>query len=63
VALKYLHPLDPAEPDMEWYVVVREGDALITQCKSAAKVYCKVAAVVSDTDQQPYTDVLSRIVQ
>ena len=64
VALKYLYTLDPTEPDIEWYVVVvRDGDALISQCKSADKVYCKVAAVGGDTDQQPYTDVLSRIVQ
>ena len=64
VALKYLYTLDPKEPDIEWYVVVvREGDALITQCKSGDKVYVKVAAVGGDTDQQPYTEVLSRIVQ
>ena len=64
VALKYLYTLDPTEADVEWYtVVVRDGDALLTQCKSADRVYCKVAAVGGDTDQQPYTDVLSRIVQ
>ena len=64
VALKYLYTLDPTEPDIEWYtVVVRDGDALLTRCASADKVYCKVAAVGGDTDQQPYTDVLSRIVQ
>ena len=64
VALKYLYTLTPTDPDIEWYtVVVRDGDALLTQCKSADKVYCKVAAVGGDTDQQPFTDVLSRIVQ
>lgn len=64
VALKYLYTLDPTEPDIEWYtVVVRDGDALLNQCKSADRVYCKVAAVGGDTDQQPYTEVLSRIVQ
>ncbi|GAB3876216.1 hypothetical protein GCM10028824_33530 [Hymenobacter segetis] len=64
VALKYLYTLDPTEPDIEWYVVVvREGDALLTACKSGDRVYCKVAAVGGDTDQQPFTDVLSRIVQ
>jgi hypothetical protein len=64
VALKYLYTLDPTEPDIEWYVVVvRDGDALLSQCKSTDRVYCKVAAVGGDTDQQPFTDVLSRIVQ
>jgi hypothetical protein len=64
VALKYLYTLDPTEPDIEWYtVVVRDGDALLTRCQSADRVYCKVAAVGGDTDQQPYTDVLSRLVQ
>ena len=64
VALKYLYTLDPTQPDIEWYVVVvRDGDALLTQCKSGDRVYCKVAAVGGDTDQQPFTDVLSRIVQ
>jgi hypothetical protein len=64
VALKYLYTLDASEPDIEWYtVVVHDGDALLTQCKSADRVYCKVAAVGGDTDQQPYTDVLSRLVQ
>ena len=64
VALKYLYTLTPTDPDIEWYtVVVRDGDALLTQCKSADKVYCKVAAVGGDTDQQPFTEVLSRIVQ
>jgi len=64
VALKYLYTLTPTDPDIEWYtVVVRDGDALLTQCKSADRVYCKVAAVGGDTDQQPYTDVLSRLVQ
>ena len=64
VALKYLYTGTPTDPDIEWYtVVVRDGDALLTQCQSADRVYCKVAAVGGDTDQQPYTDVLSRIVQ
>jgi len=64
VALKYLYTLDATLPDIEWFVtVVRDGDALITHCKSADKVYCKVAAVGGDTDVQPFTDVLSRIVQ
>ncbi|MGI4833050.1 MAG: hypothetical protein ACRYFK_06260 [Janthinobacterium lividum] len=64
VAMKYLYTLDAAQPDIEWYtVVVRDGDALLSQCKSADRVYCKVAAVGGDTDQQPYTDVLSRLVQ
>ncbi len=64
VAMKYLYTLDAALPDIEWYtVVVRDGDALLSQCKSADRVYCKVAAVGGDTDQQPYTDVLSRLVQ
>jgi hypothetical protein len=64
VALKYLYTLDPTLPDIEWYVVVvRDGDALVSQCKSGDRVYCKVAAVGGDTDQQPFTDVLSRIVQ
>ena len=64
VALKYLYTLTPTDPDIEWYtVVVRDGDALLTRCQSADRVYCKVAAVGGDTDQQPYTDVLSRIVQ
>ncbi len=64
VALKYLYTLTPTDPDIEWYtVVVRDGDALLSQCKSADRVYCKVAAVGGDTDQQPYTDVLSRLVQ
>jgi hypothetical protein len=64
VALKYLYTLTPTDPDIEWYtVVVRDGDALLTQCASADRVYCKVAAVGGDTDQQPYTDVLSRLVQ
>ncbi len=64
VALKYLYTLAPTKPDIEWYaVVVRDGDALLTACKSGDKVYCKVAAVGGDTDQQPFTDVLSRIVQ
>ena len=64
VALKYLYTLTPTDPDIEWYtVVVRDGDALLSRCQSADRVYCKVAAVGGDTDQQPYTDVLSRIVQ
>jgi hypothetical protein len=64
VALKYLYTLDPTEPDIEWYVVVvRDGDALLTQCKSGDRVYVKVAAVGGDTDQQPFTEVLSRMVQ
>jgi hypothetical protein len=64
VAMKYLYTLTPTDPDIEWYtVVVRDGDALLSQCKSADRVYCKVAAVGGDTDQQPYTDVLSRLVQ
>jgi hypothetical protein len=64
VALQYLYTLDPTEPDIEWYtVVVRDGDALISHCKSADRVYVKVAAVGGDTDQQPFTDVLSRLVQ
>ncbi|MGI4864747.1 MAG: hypothetical protein ACRYFZ_12555 [Janthinobacterium lividum] len=64
VALKYLYTLTPTDPDIEWYtVVVRDGDALLSQCQSTDRVYCKVAAVGGDTDQQPYTDVLSRIVQ
>ena len=64
VAMKYLYTLDATQPDIEWYVVVvRDGDALLTHCKSADKVSCKVAAVGGDTDQQPFTDVLSRIVQ
>ncbi len=64
VAMKYLYTLDATLPDMEWYVVVvRDGDALISQCKSGDRVYCKVAAVGGDTDAQPFTDVLSRIVQ
>jgi hypothetical protein len=64
VALKYLYTLTPTDPDIEWYtVVVRDGDALLSQCKSADRVYCKVAAVGGDTDQQPYTDVLARIMQ
>ncbi len=64
VAMKYLYTLTPTDPDIEWYtVVVRDGDALLTQCASADRVYCKVAAVGGDTDQQPYTDVLSRLVQ
>lgn len=64
VALKYLYTLTPSDPDIEWYtVVVRDGDALLTQCASADRVYCKVAAVGGDTDQQPYTDTLSRLVQ
>ena len=44
-------------------VVVRDGNALISQCKSTDKVYVKAAAVGGDTDQQPFTDALSRIVQ
>ena len=64
VAMKYLYTLDAAQPDIEWYtVVVRDGDALLSQCKTADRVYCKVAAVGGDTDQQPYTDVLTRLVQ
>lgn len=64
VAMKYLYTLDATQPDIEWYtVVVRDGDGLLTQCKTADRVYCKVAAVGGDTDQQPYADVLSRIVQ
>ncbi|SHJ46770.1 hypothetical protein SAMN02745146_3162 [Hymenobacter daecheongensis DSM 21074] len=64
VALKYLYSLDATLPDIEWYVVVvREGDALLTACKTADRVYCKVAAVGGDTDQQPFTEVLARIVQ
>ena len=64
VALKYLYPCDARLPDNQWYtVVVRDGDALLTACQTADRVYCKVAAVGGDTDQQPYTDVLSRIVQ
>ena len=64
VALKYLYTLDPKLPDSQWFVVVvRDGDALLTACKTADRVYCKVAAVGGDTDQQPFTDVLSRIVQ
>lgn len=64
VALKFLYTCTPTDPDVEWYtVVVRDGDALLTQCKSAEKVYCKVAAVGGDTDMQPFTDVLSRVVQ
>lgn len=64
VALKYLYTLTPTDPDMEWYtVVVRDGEALLSQCTSADRVYCKVAAVGGDTDQQPYTEVLNRIVQ
>jgi hypothetical protein len=43
--------------------VVREGDALITQRKSSDRVYVKVTAMGSDTGQQPYTEVLGRIVQ
>ena len=63
VALKYLYTLDAAEPDIEWYVMVHEGDALISQCKSGDRVCVKVAAVGGYTDQQPYTEVLSHIVQ
>jgi hypothetical protein len=64
VALKYLYTLDAAKPDIEWYVVVvRDGDALLTHCKTTDRVYCKVAAVGGDTDLQPYSDVLSRLVQ
>jgi hypothetical protein len=64
VALKYLYTLTPTDPDIEWYtVVVRDGDALLTQCQSADRVYVKAAGVGGDTDQQPYTDVLSRLVQ
>ncbi|MDO7847832.1 hypothetical protein Q5H92_15810 [Hymenobacter sp. M29] len=66
VALKYLCTLDPTEAEIEWHVVVvvvRDGDTLLTQCKSGDKLYCKVAAVGGDTDQQPFTDVLSRIAQ
>ena len=44
-------------------VVVRDGDALISHCKSGDRVHVKVAAVGGDTDQQPFTDVLSSIVQ
>ena len=58
-----LYTLDAALPDIEWYVVVRASDALISQCKSADKVDVKVAAVGGDTDQQPFTEVLARIVQ
>ena len=62
--MKYLYTLDPTLPDIEWYVVVvRDGDALLTACKSGDKVYVKVAAVGGDTDQQPFTEVLRRIVQ
>ena len=64
VAMKYLYTLDAALPDIEWYVVVvRDGDGLLTACKTADRVYCKVAAVGGDTEQQPYTDVLTRLVQ
>ena len=64
VALKYLYTLDQTLPDNQWLtVVVRDGDALLTACKTADRVYCKVAAVGGDTDQQPYTDVLTRLVQ
>ncbi|WP_135465274.1 hypothetical protein [Hymenobacter aquaticus] len=64
VALKYLYTLDAAKPDNQWLtVVVRDGDALLTACKTGERVHCKVAAVGGDTDQQPFTDVLSRIVQ
>ncbi|WP_019946535.1 hypothetical protein [Hymenobacter aerophilus] len=64
VALKYLYTLDATKPDNQWLtVVVRDGDALLTACKSADRVYCKVAAVGGDHDQQPYTEVLSRLVQ
>ena len=64
VALKYLYTLDPTLPDSQWYVVVvRDGDGLLTACKTADRVYCKVAAVGGDTDQQPFTEVLSRLVQ
>jgi hypothetical protein len=64
VALKYLYTLDATLPDNQWYtVVVRDGDGLLTACKTADRVYCKVAAVGGDTEQQPFTDVLSRLVQ
>ena len=64
VALKYLYTLDATKPDNQWLtVVVRDGDALLTACKTADRVYCKVAAVGGDTDQQPYSEVLTRIVQ
>lgn len=64
VALKYLYTLDQTLPDNQWFtVVVRDGDGLLTACKTADRVYCKVAAVGGDTDQQPYTDVLTRLVQ
>lgn len=58
------YTLDATRPDNQWLtVVVRDGDALLTACKTADRVYCKVAAVGGDTDQQPYTEVLSRLVQ
>lgn len=64
VALKYLYTLDATKPDNQWLtVVVRDGDALLTACKTADRVYCKVAAVGGDTDQQPFTEVLTRLVQ
>lgn len=64
VALKYLYTTDQTLPDNQWLtVVVRDGDGLLTACKTGDRVYCKVAAVGGDTDQQPYTDVLSRLVQ
>ena len=64
VALKYVYTTDQKLPDNQWLtVVVRDGDALLTACKTADRVYCKVAAVGGDTDQQPYTEVLSRLVQ
>ena len=64
VAMKYLFSLDPNAPDSEWYVlVVRDGEVVFTNCVSGDKVYSKVAAVGGDTDQQPFSDVLSRIVQ
>ncbi|MBD2713807.1 hypothetical protein KBK19_02020 [Microvirga sp. STR05] len=64
VALKYVYTTDQKLPDNQWLtVVVRDGDALLTACKTADRVYCKVAAVGGDTDQQPFTEVLSRLVQ
>lgn len=64
VATKVLHTTNATLPVNEWRVVVTtKGKVTLPGLARRDEVWAKAAAVGGDTDEQPYTDVLTRVVQ